>query len=66
MYRIIYLNIPYADKEEAKALGCKWNPKRKKWFIENPTDITLYQKWCSCHVEIYQKWYAEQGNKEQK
>ena len=45
MYTIIYLNVPYEDKEEAKELGCKWNAKRKKWFIENPKDRALYKKW---------------------
>ena len=28
----VYLNIPFWDKEDAKLLGCKWDPEIKKWF----------------------------------
>lgn len=26
----LLLNVPYEDKEEAKALGARWNPELKK------------------------------------
>jgi ribonuclease HI len=29
----IYLRVPYAQKEEAKGLGAKWDPACKKWYI---------------------------------
>ena len=29
----IYLNVPFSRKEEAKALGAKWDNLLKKWFI---------------------------------
>jgi len=29
----IYLNVPYARKEEVKKLGGKWEPGKKKWYI---------------------------------
>lgn len=28
----IYLNVLYEDKEEAKQLGAKWDPTKKKWY----------------------------------
>lgn len=28
----LYLDVPYGEKEEAKALGAKWNPRIKKWY----------------------------------
>ena len=31
-YTKIYLNVPYKDKENAKKHGCKWDPKKKKWY----------------------------------
>lgn len=31
MYR---LNVPYVEKDEAKALGAKWNFKEKYWYCE--------------------------------
>ena len=33
-----YLNVPYADKEKAKSLGSKWDPKKKKWYYEGNDD----------------------------
>lgn len=32
------LNIPYAEKDEAKKLGARWNPKIKKWYIKTSID----------------------------
>ncbi|UNM97223.1 DUF5710 domain-containing protein [Ignatzschineria rhizosphaerae] len=30
----LYLNVPFAEKEEAKRLGARWNPELKLWFVE--------------------------------
>ena len=27
-----YLRVPFAEKDAAKALGAKWDSRRKKWF----------------------------------
>lgn len=32
----LFLNVPYAEKNEAKTLGAKWNAKIKKWYIDTP------------------------------
>lgn len=29
----IYLNVPYAQKDIAKANGARWNPSVKKWYL---------------------------------
>ncbi len=28
-----YLNVPYEEREQAKAMGAKWDPERKKWYV---------------------------------
>lgn len=28
----VYLNVPFRDKDDAKELGCRWDPDRKKWY----------------------------------
>ena len=39
-----YLNVPYSDKDKAKALGSKWDPKKKKWYYEGSnTDENFIQ-----------------------
>ena len=29
----IYLNVSYHEKDKVKALGARWDPKKKKWYI---------------------------------
>lgn len=41
----IYLNVPYAQKDEAKALGARWDAANKKWYAPANKDITLFAKW---------------------
>lgn len=39
-----YLNVPIEEKDEAKALGAKWDPELKKWYC-NPADVSQFAKW---------------------
>jgi hypothetical protein len=41
----INLNCPYVEKDEAKALGARWDPARKVWFIEDVENLKLFAKW---------------------
>ena len=37
----IYLNVPYAEKDAAKALGAKWDAAKKKWYVLGDKDIRV-------------------------
>jgi hypothetical protein len=37
--------MPFAQKDEAKALGTRWDAVEKKWFVPADKDITLFAKW---------------------
>ena len=41
----IYLNVPYAEKDAAKALGAKWDAAKKKWYAPGAIDIAQFAKW---------------------
>lgn len=43
---VIYLNVPYKDKDEAKKLGCKFDWDKKKWYCtkDNPDKDYLVMK----------------------
>lgn len=49
----IFLNCPYAEKEDAKACGARWDGFRKKWYVhkkiyaENPEN---FEKWIQCEL----------------
>ena len=32
------LNVPYSEKDEAKAFGARWNPAEKTWYCEQLND----------------------------
>lgn len=34
-YEKIYLVVPFANKDEVKSLGAKWDPEKKKWYINS-------------------------------
>lgn len=40
-----YLNVPFAQKDEAKALGARWDAIKKKWFVPTGKDVALFAKW---------------------
>lgn len=40
-----YLNVPFSQKDEAKALGAKWDPTNKKWYVPGGLDVALFVKW---------------------
>ena len=31
----IYINVPYSQKDKAKALGALWDKDEKKWYVKN-------------------------------
>lgn len=41
----INLQCPYSDKDEAKALGARWDPARKTWYVIDPDDLGRFAKW---------------------
>lgn len=42
---MIILKVPYAEKDEAKALGAKWNNARKAWYIPDGQVATGFERW---------------------
>jgi hypothetical protein len=39
-----YLHVPIEEKDEAKALGARWDSEQKKWWC-NPADKEKFTKW---------------------
>jgi hypothetical protein len=48
---IIWLNVPYKDKDLAKRCGAKWNAAKKKWFAENLESLDGLMKWMPDHLK---------------
>lgn len=41
------LAVPFAQKDQAKALGAKWNPERKVWFVPAGRPTSPFKRWFS-------------------
>ncbi|NYT63190.1 ATP-dependent helicase [Alcaligenaceae bacterium] len=39
------LNVPYADKDDAKALGALWDPARRVWYVKAGLDTKPFTRW---------------------
>lgn len=43
--QFFYLNVPFEEKDEAKALGARWDPQKKKWYFQRPQDFEKFVRW---------------------
>lgn len=39
------LKVPFAEKDEAKKLGARWDAGRKVWFVEDKEDLAPFSRW---------------------
>jgi hypothetical protein len=40
-----FLKVPYAEKDEAKALGARWNQVRKAWYVPDGQATAPFERW---------------------
>ena len=41
-----YLNVPYAEKDEAKTLGARWDNVKRQWYAPN-AESALLERWAA-------------------
>jgi hypothetical protein len=39
------LNVPFADKDQVKALGAHWHPDQKRWVVPAGLDLAPFSAW---------------------
>jgi hypothetical protein len=39
------LAVPFAEKDEAKKLGARWNAERRAWYVPAGVDVSLFSRW---------------------
>lgn len=42
---VTILHVPFAAKDQAKALGAQWQPDKKRWVVPAGLDLTPFQPW---------------------
>lgn len=65
---MLYLDVPYEEKDEAKALGARWDARLKKWYIKNRDDYRYVLKWVMDEEEdegiiLFDHFYLVEGKR---
>lgn len=62
---MLILNVPYAQKDEAKALGARWYSEGKKWVVYSKkyNDIIKFRKWLDGSLIIQNELYIVEGER---
>ncbi len=42
---IVYLTVPYREKDAAKALGARWDGERRQWFVPEGRELAPFLGW---------------------
>lgn len=42
---VTVLNVPFAAKDQAKALGAHWQPDQKRWVVPAGIDLAPFAAW---------------------
>lgn len=45
MHGRIYLDVPFKEKNEVKALGARWDRQERAWYVPNGKDLSAFSKW---------------------
>lgn len=45
-----YIYVPFHEKEEAKALGARWDKSAKRWYIPEGREVKRFQRWLDPHT----------------
>jgi hypothetical protein len=40
-----YLQVPYAEKDDAKALGARWDADRRQWWVPGHVPLAPFVRW---------------------
>ncbi len=49
-----YINVSFKEKDEAKALGARWDRQERSWYVPPGADTTLFAKWMGKASEVNQ------------
>ncbi|HSG40293.1 MAG TPA: DUF5710 domain-containing protein [Thermoanaerobaculia bacterium] len=45
MGEVVFLDVPYHEKDEAKRLGARWSPEVRKWYIPEGRPHEPFSRW---------------------
>lgn len=42
---MVILNVPFAEKDQAREMGARWEPSIKKWYVPDGVVATPFEAW---------------------
>ena len=48
-----FLAVPYAEKDDAKALGAKWDRQAKAWYVPVGVELEAFQSWLPAMGQVH-------------
>ena len=45
-----YIQVPFKEKDKAKALGAKWDRREQSWYVPVGTEFSPFAKWAKADV----------------
>lgn len=45
------LIVPFAEKDEARRLGARWDSARRVWYVENMENLVPFLRWMPAHLK---------------
>ncbi|MFH0784661.1 MAG: zincin-like metallopeptidase domain-containing protein [Pseudomonadota bacterium] len=60
----VYLDVPFRQKDEAKALGARWDRRERSWFIPVDIDSSPFEKWLNKAPSLEQGLGQAKGNEQ--
>lgn len=51
----VYLNVPYAEKDAAKAAGACWDPRDRRWYVNADRELTRLGRWLPAWHSLHGK-----------
>lgn len=55
----LYLAVPFAEKDQAKGLGARWDTVLKKWYAPHGIDLNPLQRWWPDELKTNQASMAD-------
>lgn len=49
-----YLNVPFQEKDDAKALGARWDVQARKWYAPEGSELALFHRWLPQELQAAQ------------
>ncbi len=46
-----YLTTAFKDREQVKALGAKWDPSRKQWYVSAGRELAPFAAWLPAGIQ---------------